>query len=733
MSQQLLTESQEKTTQQPARSKPCPASTQPFHFGLTPISQLQRTLGNRNIAQLIQAKRLTPEGKIIGLQRKLTVGAADDQYEQEADRVARQVMNTPDAAVSNSMQRDMSPEEDKDKMLQTKPLAASITPFLQREIINNEEIEDKEKPIQTKRLSGMSRGSLQRQPEEEDKEKMLQTKPLASSINPFVQRGMVNNEELEDKEKTIQTKSERSMSGSFEAGDNIETQVNQSKGRGSPLPDPVRAFMEPRFGVDFSHVRVYTGNDAIQMNRDVGAQAFTHGSDIYFGAGSSPNNLELTAHELTHVVQQASVATDLMQNTSSVYRQQQEQAGQEKSTLFSSYRHGANQRTNHFSKTPIVSNLCEGHLVSRKAEVDLPGWGSPLFGHDDSDVTFTPSGDFRTKDFQLDIAELAEADPLAQIYREQKALLAGQWAHSEMTERGGYGGMLRIKAGSKGTVEIVVKAHFFFDEKVNNTYDQEFACSWDVEADLKGKLKISRPRPQITPIGDDEAPFQLAALNPDQDPDSGSVQISPQFNSYQFTDVPNVTIGGNIDLGEEGKGRRGGFSGGVTLGNEQTFPPGVLVRTFNLELQVIDIPPPPPPKGKVTIGPISALRTYPVLFPPPKNRKGQDTLSSGQQDNLIRWFQGLNDTTKEQIKTGATHISLEGHASTTGDPAMNLELSDRRKENVKKILSKFVGNRAVFDFRSLGEYEAKTPDEVESQEERTVVVSVWEQIFEGEK
>ena len=67
---------------------------------------------------------------------------------------------------------------------------------------------------------------------------------------------------------------------------------------------PVRSYMEPRFGVDFSHVRVHTGSDATQMNRDVGAQAFTHGSDIYYGAGSSPTNLELTAHELTHVVQQ---------------------------------------------------------------------------------------------------------------------------------------------------------------------------------------------------------------------------------------------------------------------------------------------------------------------------------------------------------------------------------------------------------------------------------------------
>jgi hypothetical protein len=40
------------------------------------------------------------------------------------------------------------------------------------------------------------------------------------------------------------------------------------------------------------------------MNQAVGAQAFTHGSDIYFGAGKSPGISDLTAHELTHVVQQ---------------------------------------------------------------------------------------------------------------------------------------------------------------------------------------------------------------------------------------------------------------------------------------------------------------------------------------------------------------------------------------------------------------------------------------------
>src|SRR4028119_1033144 len=40
------------------------------------------------------------------------------------------------------------------------------------------------------------------------------------------------------------------------------------------------------------------------MNKDLHAQAFTHGSDIYYGSGKSAAKDDLTAHELTHVVQQ---------------------------------------------------------------------------------------------------------------------------------------------------------------------------------------------------------------------------------------------------------------------------------------------------------------------------------------------------------------------------------------------------------------------------------------------
>ena len=58
------------------------------------------------------------------LQAKLKIGAPNDSYEQQADRVADQVMRMPDADVQRQ------PQEEEEEMLQAKPLAESITPLV---------------------------------------------------------------------------------------------------------------------------------------------------------------------------------------------------------------------------------------------------------------------------------------------------------------------------------------------------------------------------------------------------------------------------------------------------------------------------------------------------------------------------------------------------------------------------------------------------------------------------
>jgi Domain of unknown function (DUF4157) len=126
---------------------------------------------------------------------------------------------------------------------------------------------------------------------------------MAAQVMATPQSGSIQRE-MEPKKIQMMPSLQRTSDENQEAGGNLEGQINSSKGGGSPLPDDVRSFMEPRFGADFSRVRVYTGSESVQMNQDLNAQAFTHQQDVYFGAGKAPAKDALTAHELTHVVQQ---------------------------------------------------------------------------------------------------------------------------------------------------------------------------------------------------------------------------------------------------------------------------------------------------------------------------------------------------------------------------------------------------------------------------------------------
>jgi len=143
-----------------------------------------------------------------GAQAKLTVGQPNDKYEQEANRVADQVMAMPDP-------------------------------------------------------------KLQRQPENEEEEETLETKPLADHITPLVQR---QEEPPEEEEETAQAKGN---GGPSTVSPVVESDANSLRGDGQPLPVSTRAFLEPRFGVDFSGVRVNTDSKAAEIAESINARAFT--------------------------------------------------------------------------------------------------------------------------------------------------------------------------------------------------------------------------------------------------------------------------------------------------------------------------------------------------------------------------------------------------------------------------------------------------------------------------
>ena len=121
-------------------------------------------------------------------------------------------------------------------------------------------------------------------------EETVQEKPLVNAIAPLA---------------AVQGKAD----GDLVATPGLESRLASAQGSGSPLPDQVRATMEPRFGADFSGVRLHTDGEAAQLSQGLGAKAFTHGADIYLGAGAekpgTPAGNHLLAHELTHTLQQS--------------------------------------------------------------------------------------------------------------------------------------------------------------------------------------------------------------------------------------------------------------------------------------------------------------------------------------------------------------------------------------------------------------------------------------------
>lgn len=214
----------------------------------SPVKQvlyLQNTIGNRAVTRLIQSG---------ALQAKLKISRPNDVQEKEADRVANEVVSMPEPVSACSVLRE---EEEKEE--------GNAKPLIQR--AEEEKEEGNPKPL------------IQRQEEEKEE----------GNPKPLIQR-------------------QGDKSGGQQVSSGWESRLSTAKGGGNPLSDETRAFMEPRFGADFSSVRTHTDSNADRLSSGINAQAFTVGRNIYFGAGQyntvTSKGRNLLAHELTHTVQQ---------------------------------------------------------------------------------------------------------------------------------------------------------------------------------------------------------------------------------------------------------------------------------------------------------------------------------------------------------------------------------------------------------------------------------------------
>ncbi len=124
--------------------------------------------------------------------------------------------------------------------------------------------------------------------------------------NSIQKKGLIQRKCTDCEEETLQQKGVGTEGGV--ASQSLSQQISDSKGSGHKMDSSTLNFMESRFGNDFSQVSIHTDQRSIQMNRELNAQAFTVGNDIYFNQGKynpgTSSGKHLLAHELTHTIQQ---------------------------------------------------------------------------------------------------------------------------------------------------------------------------------------------------------------------------------------------------------------------------------------------------------------------------------------------------------------------------------------------------------------------------------------------
>lgn len=149
----------------------------------------------------------------------------------------------------------------------------------------NDPMEQQADDMADKVMRMPERPLVQRQADDTD-DGDIKRKPISGQISPF-----------------IQAKGD----GGGVASPAVTKGIETTRG-GKSIDGSTKSFMESRFGNDFSGVRIHTGDYAAQMSRELNAQAFTVGSDIYFNSGKYAPELStgkhLLAHELTHTIQQ---------------------------------------------------------------------------------------------------------------------------------------------------------------------------------------------------------------------------------------------------------------------------------------------------------------------------------------------------------------------------------------------------------------------------------------------
>jgi Domain of unknown function (DUF4157) len=250
----------------------------------------------------------------IMLRAKLTVNTPGDRYEQEAERVAEQVMRmpvpslrTPPIGLHESAQQKCAAwavRQRNDGLRETRPLNSAPNRPEPGAAHGDEKLYAKVIGEGSCVGTNNSRGGAGHC--------TIDTKDSGEETSGDDTEAAAPESAAETREKVSENSLQRSAVGhsppltaSAIVGEGLDSS-------GHPLDTETRSFMESRFGHSFAHVRVHNNTQASLSADAVGAYAYTVGRDIVFRSGAyapaTDAGRRLLAHELTHVVQQGGTA-----------------------------------------------------------------------------------------------------------------------------------------------------------------------------------------------------------------------------------------------------------------------------------------------------------------------------------------------------------------------------------------------------------------------------------------
>ncbi|MDO8844128.1 DUF4157 domain-containing protein [Methylicorpusculum sp.] len=197
------------------------------------------------------------EASIPSVQMKMTVNKPGDKFEQEADKMADKVMRMP------------APEEK-----------------IQKAGLPEEKVQKQEDP------------KIQKAETKEEKVQKQEEKKIQKAAMPERQVQKKQDDKLQRK----------GGDGTPSVGGSVQSAIHSKTNGGQALSSDVRGYMEPRFGADFSNIRIHQDAEAAGLSQQLNARAFTYQNHVFFADGQyqpeSSGGKQLLAHELTHTIQQ---------------------------------------------------------------------------------------------------------------------------------------------------------------------------------------------------------------------------------------------------------------------------------------------------------------------------------------------------------------------------------------------------------------------------------------------